>query len=78
MRRIGIVKNVFVPVDEELTKIGFEIEVEEEKIIIVEEQTKENAKIYREDKVVVVETLKEEEKEYKIYLVKEEGEEKDG
>lgn len=77
MRRIGIVKNVFVPVDEELTKIGFEIEVEEEKIIIVEEQTKENAKIYREDKVVV-ETLKEEEKEYKIYLVKEEGEEKDG
>lgn len=77
MRRIGIVKNVFVPVDEELTKIGFEIEVEEEKIIIVEEQTKENAKIYREDKVVV-ETLKEAEKEYKIYLVKEEGEEKDG
>lgn len=47
----GKVKELFIPGN--LNKIGFKIQVKDEIITIVTEQTKENAKIYRDDFVFI-------------------------
>lgn len=52
----GKVKEIFFPDGEELTKIGFKIEIDNEIITIIKEQTKELAKIYREDNVIIEKT----------------------
>ena len=52
-RVMGRVVVVFVPEEESLTKIGFKIEVENKVITLIEEQNKENSKIYRDDFVFV-------------------------
>lgn len=49
----GRVKEVFIPNGEYLTKIGFKIELKNELITIITEQTLENSKIYRDDFVFV-------------------------
>lgn len=49
----GKVKEIFFPDGEELTKIGFKIEIDKEIITIIKEQTKELSKIYREDNVII-------------------------
>lgn len=54
MKKIyGKVKEIFLPVEEELTKVGFKIEIDNEIITIIKDQTKELAKIYREDIVII-------------------------
>ena len=47
----GKVLELFIP--DNLNKIGFKIQVKDEIITIVTEQTKENAKIYRDDFVFI-------------------------
>ena len=62
----GKVKEIFLPAEEELTKIGFKIEIDNEIITIIKEQTKELAKIYRDD-IVIVEKINN--KSYNIELL---------
>ena len=47
----GKVLELFIP--DNLNEIGFKIQVKDEIITIVTEQTKENAKIYRDDFVFI-------------------------
>ena len=49
MKKLGKVIEVFLPQDEELTKIGFKIQIDNQIITIIEKQTSENAKMYRND-----------------------------
>ena len=53
MGKLGRVIDVYLPNGEELTKIGFKIQIENEIIDVVEEQNLDNAKIYRDDFVIV-------------------------
>lgn len=53
MRKLGRVIEVYLPSEEELTKIGFKIQIENEIINIVEDQNLDNAKIYRDDFVFI-------------------------
>lgn len=53
MRKLGRVIEVYLPSGEELTKIGFKIQIENEIIDIIEKQNMDNAKIYRDDFVFV-------------------------
>lgn len=53
----GKVKEVFLPNGEELTKIGFKIEIENKIITIIKEQSLEIAKIYRDDIVTIEKTI---------------------
>ena len=53
MRKLGRVIEVYLPTEEELTKIGFKIQIENEIINIIEEQNLDNAKIYRDDFVFI-------------------------
>jgi len=53
MRKLGRVIEVYLPVGEELTKVGFKIQIKNEIIDIVAKQTMDNAKIYRDDFVFV-------------------------
>ena len=66
MKKLGKVTEVFLPVGEELTNIGFKIQVNNELITIIEPQTTDNAKIYREDMVYVEDILIENNLQYKI------------
>lgn len=52
-KKYGKVKEIFLLNEEELTKVGFKIEVDNEILTIIKEQTKELAKIYREDIVII-------------------------
>lgn len=52
-KKLGRVKEVFIPNEEDLTKIGFKVELEKELITIINDQTLENVKIYRDDFVLV-------------------------
>lgn len=53
MGKLGRVIDVYLPNGEELTKLGFKIQIENEIIDVVEEQNLDNAKIYRDDFVIV-------------------------
>lgn len=53
MGKLGRVIDVYLPNGEELTKVGFKIQIENEIIDVVEEQNLDNAKIYRDDFVIV-------------------------
>lgn len=50
-RLFGKVKEIFIP--ENLNEIGFKIQVKDEIITVITDQTKENAKIYRDDFVFI-------------------------
>ena len=52
-KKMGRVKEVFIPNEEDLTKIGFKVELENELITIIKDQTLENVKIYRDDFVFI-------------------------
>ena len=52
-KKLGRVKEVFIPNEEDLTKIGFKVELENELITIIKDQTLENVKIYRDDFVFI-------------------------
>ena len=53
MKKLGRVIEVYLPNDEELTKIGFKVEIDNQTINIIEEQNSDNAMIYRDDFVFV-------------------------
>ena len=53
MRKLGKVIEVYLPHEEELTKIGFKIQIDNEIINIIENQNLDNAKIYNDDFVLV-------------------------
>ena len=53
MRKLGRVIEVYLPVDEELTKVGFKIQIEDQIINIIENQNINNSKIHRDDFVFV-------------------------
>lgn len=53
MRKLGRVLEVFLKEEEQLTKIGFKIEIDNEIIIIITNQNLDNVKIYRDDFVYV-------------------------
>ena len=55
MKKLGRVMEVYLPFGEELTKIGFKIQIENEIIDIIEKQNMDNPKIFRDD-IVYVET----------------------
>ena len=65
----GKVKEIFLPNDEELTKVGFKIEKDNEIITIIKEQTKELSKIYREDTVIIEKIINNNDISYNIELV---------
>ena len=52
-KKLGRVKEVFIPNEEDLTKIGFKVELANELITIINDQTIENVRIYRDDFVYV-------------------------
>lgn len=66
MKRLGQVKEVFLPTGEELTNIGFKIQIDNELITIVEPQTVENARIYRKDMIYLEEVIVNNNLQYKI------------
>jgi len=53
MRKLGKVIEVYLPDKEELTKVGFKIQIDNEIINIIEKQNLDNAKIYSNDFVLV-------------------------
>ena len=53
MKKLGRVIEVYLPNDEELTKIGFKVEIDNQTINIIEEQNSDNAMIYRDDFVFI-------------------------
>lgn len=53
MRKLGRVLEVFLKEEEQLTKIGFKIEIDNEIITIIKKQNLDNVKIYRDDFVYV-------------------------
>lgn len=53
MRKLGRVLEVFLKEEEQLTKIGFKIEIDNEIITIITKQNLDNVKIYRDDFVYV-------------------------
>ena len=53
MRKLGKVLEVFLKEEEQLTKIGFKIEIDNEIITIITKQNLDNVKIYRDDFVYV-------------------------
>lgn len=55
MDQIGKVKEIFIPEQDVINskKIGFIIELDNEKITIIEEQDKYNSKILKDSKVIV-------------------------
>lgn len=53
MRKLGRVLEVFLKEEEQLTKIGFKIEIDNEIITIIQKQNLDNIKIYRDDFVYV-------------------------
>lgn len=69
----GKVKEVFLPNGEELTKIGFKIEIDKEIITIIKEQTKELSKIYREDNVIIKKTTNNDDIFYDIEIKNDEN-----
>jgi len=70
--QIGIVKKVFIPVENEeeimdSDKIAFVIQLEDQEITVIEKQNERNANILREDKVII----KKNSEKYEIERVKE-------
>lgn len=53
MRKLGRVIEVYLPIEEELTKVGFKIQIEDQIINIIENQNINNSKIHRDDFVFV-------------------------
>lgn len=53
MKILGKVKEIFLPDDAPLTKVGFKVQTNNEIITIIKDQTLENAKIYRDDFVYI-------------------------
>lgn len=53
MRKLGRVIEVYLPIEEELTKVGFKIQIEDQIINIIEKQNMNNSKIHRDDFVFV-------------------------
>ena len=69
MMKIGKVLEVFLPAEEELTKIGFKILIEKEIITLIEKQNKNNVKIYKDDFVYIKKDESNNEKKYNIELI---------
>ena len=70
MRKLGRVLEVYLPVEEELTKVGFKIQIDNQIIDIIEKQNMNNAKIYRDDFVFVDIINKDNQITYNIELIK--------
>ena len=69
MKKLGKIIEVFLPEGEELTTIGFKVQVDNELITIIEPQTLNNAKIYREDMVYLEEVIINNNVQYKISTI---------
>ena len=74
MKKLGKIIEVFLPEGEELTTIGFKIQIDNEIITIIESQTLNNAKIYREDMVYLEEVIIDNKVQYKIIPIKDQDE----
>jgi len=69
MRKLGKIIEVFLPEGEELTNIGFKVQVDNEVITIIESQNIDNAKIYREDMVYLDKVIINNNIQYKIIAI---------
>ena len=80
MRKLGRVIEIFLPDEEQLTKIGFKIQTDNEIITIIEEQNLDNVKIYRDDFVFIEKNNLNNEIHYNIEPISdiEPGDEEDG
>lgn len=74
MKKLGKIIEVFLSDGEELTNIGFKVQVDNEIITIIEHQTLNNAKIYREDMVYLEEVIINNNVQYKIIPISNQGE----
>lgn len=74
MKKLGKIIEVFLPEGEELTNIGFKVQVDNELITIIEPQTLNNAKIYREDMVYLEEVIIDNKVQYKIIHINDQDE----
>lgn len=74
MKKLGKIIEVFLPDGEELTTIGFKIQINNEIITIIEPQNYDNAKIYREDMVYLEEVIIDNKVQYKIIPINDQDE----